>query len=160
MIPALAFVPEDDVEDSFEQLREHLPDNAAPILDYFEGYIGRPRPNDQGRANPLFPLEMWNVHDRTVEGRPRTNNHVEGWHRRFQANIGASHPNFWHFLDVMKREESLTRVEIAQMDAGVQPPAPRRVYRDVQQRILTIVQDYHNRDRMAYLRGIAHNFEF
>ena len=25
---------------------------------------------------------------------PRTNNAVEGWHRRFQASVGAYHPNF------------------------------------------------------------------
>jgi hypothetical protein len=53
MIPAIAFVPEEDVVATFEMLRDNLPDNAGVILDYFEGYIGRPRPNDAGRGNPF-----------------------------------------------------------------------------------------------------------
>ena len=160
MIPAIAFVPVDDVVDAFEILRGYLPDQAAPILDYFEAYIGRPRPDGDGRGNPLFPIAMWNVHVRTLEDRPRTNNNLEGWHRRFQADIGGQHPNLWRFLDVLKREEAVTSVQIAQMVAGEQASAQRRVYRNVRQRILTIVQDYANRDRIAFLRGIAYNFEF
>ena len=143
--------------DTFEILRGYLPDQAAPILDYFEAYIGRPRPDGDGRGNPLFPIAMWNVHVRTLEDRPRTNNNLEGWHRRFQAYIGGQHPNLWRFLDVLKREEAVTSVQIAQMVAGEQAPAQRRVYRNVRQRILTIVQDYANRDRIVFLRGIAYN---
>ena len=103
---------------------------------------------------------MWNMRDRTLQNLPRTNNNVEGWHRRLQVDVGAHHPNFWHFLDIIKREESLTHVEITQDQAGVNPPPQRAVYRDVQQSIRNIVQDYHNRDRIAFLRGIAHNFNF
>jgi hypothetical protein len=125
MIPAIAFVPVDDVIDTFQILCQHLPDQAAPILNYFEGYIGRPRANGDGRGNPLFPIDMWNVHTRTVEDRPRTNNNLEGWHRRFQSDIGGYHPNFWRFLDVLKREEAVTSVQMAQMMAGEPAPAQR-----------------------------------
>ena len=52
---------------------------------------------------------------------PRTNNAVEGWHRRFQANVGAYHPNFWKFIDILKREQSLNHVNISQARAGHQP---------------------------------------
>ena len=37
---------------------------------------------------------------------PRTNNAVKGWHRSFQANVGAYHPNFWKFIDILKREQN------------------------------------------------------
>ena len=160
MIPALAFVPTADVIASFELLDDELSDEAQPILQYFEGtYIGRRR-LDGTRRNPMFDLAMWNVHERTRNEQPRTNNNLEGWHRRFQADVGGHHANFWRFLDVLKREESLTRVQMVQAEAGDNGPVQRRVYRDVQQRIKNIVQDYENRNTIGYLRAIAHNFQF
>ena len=96
------------------------------------------------------------THDQTI-GDLRTNNAVEGWHRRFQANVGAYHPNFWKFIDILKQEQSLNHVNISQARAGHQPEPQRRRYQDSNRRIKNIVQDYHNRDRLQYLRGLAHN---
>ena len=43
MIPALASVPEDAVEEAFESLADNISADAQPILDYFEDtFIGRP----------------------------------------------------------------------------------------------------------------------
>ena len=119
-------------------------------------YIGRLRPGGHRRA-PLFDLALWNMYDQTIGDLPRTNNAVEGWHRRFQANVGAYHPNFWKFIDILKREQSLNHVNISQARAGHQPEPQRRRYQDSNLRIKNIVQDYHNRDRLHYLRGLAHN---
>ena len=69
---------------------------------------------------PLFDLALWNMYDQTIGDLLRTNNAVEGWHRRFQANIGAYHPNFWKFIDILKREQSLNHVNISQARAGHQ----------------------------------------
>ena len=77
--------------------------------------------------------------------------------RRFQANLGAYHPNFWKFIDILKREQSLNHVNISQARAGHQPEPQRRRYQDGNRQIKNIVQDYHNRDRLQYLRGLAHN---
>ena len=46
------------------------------------------------------------MYDQTIGDLPRTNNAVEGWHRRLQANVGAYHPNFWKFIDILKSEQS------------------------------------------------------
>ena len=64
---------------------------------------------------------------------PRTNNAVEGWHRRFQANVGAYHPNFWKFIDILKREQSLNHINISQARAGHQPEPQHRRYQARQQ---------------------------
>ena len=106
---------------------------------------------------PLFDLALWNMYDQTIGDLLRTNNAVEGWHRRFQANVGAYHPNFWKFIDILKREQSLNHVNISQARAGHQPEPQRRRYEDSNRRIKNIVQDYHNIDRLQYLRGLAHN---
>ena len=97
------------------------------------------------------------MYNQTLDDLPRTNNAVEGWHRSFEANVGATHPNFWKFMDILKREQNLTQVNTAQARAGHQPDPQRQRYLDSNQRIKNIIQDYHNRDIMQYLRGLAHN---
>ena len=98
------------------------------------------------------------MYEQTFQGLPRTNNAVKGWHRSFQASVGGCHPNFWKFIDILKREQNLAQVHIAQARAGHQPEPQRRRYQDSNQRILNIVQDFNNRDITDdYLRGIAFN---
>ena len=92
-------------------------------------YIGRLRPGGHRRA-PLFDLALWNMYDQMIGDLPRTNNAVEGWHRRFQANVGAYHPNFWKFIDILKREQSLNHVNISQARAGHQPEPHHSRYQD------------------------------
>ena len=103
---------------------------AGNVVDYFEDtYIGRLRPVGHRRA-PLFDLALWNMYDQTIGDLLRTNNAIEGWHRRFQANVGAYHPNFWKLIDILKREQSLNHVNISQARAGHQPEPQRRRYQD------------------------------
>jgi hypothetical protein len=164
MICALAFLPPDVVVEGFESLcdllREAYDDQIDDLLEYFEDtYIGRYRRNAPRRP-AMFPIELWNMFHRTHDELPRTNNSIEGWHRGFQAQVSSCHPVFWKFLQILQNEESLKRVEIIQNLAGYHPEPQRRRYRDCNARILTIVDDYANRDRMNYLRSIAHNIDF
>jgi len=164
MIAALAFIPPDEVVNAFDRLceviRNTYQNDADRVLDYFEDtYIGRFRRNAP-RAIPLFSIQKWNMFHRTHEEMPRTNNHIEGWHRRFQTLCSSSHPTLWKFLELLKREQSINRIEILQAQGGHPPPAQRRRYVDCNQRILAIVDDYANRDHMQYLRSIAHNLGF
>ena len=108
MIPSLAFVDPGNAEEALDLLSDQLPDELQPIMDYFECiYFGRR--TRHGRRSPSFPLAFWSMWDRMQDRLPRTNNSVEGWHCRFQANIGASHPNIWSFLSVLKKEEAVTK---------------------------------------------------
>jgi len=164
MIPALAFVPSDEVIGTFErlcdQIRNNYADAADGLIDYFEDtYIGRFRRNAP-RAQPMFSVFMWNMFNRTHQEIPRTNNHIEGWHRGFQGICMAYHPRFWKFLDCLKKEQSINRVNIIQAVAGHPPPPQKRRYTNCNGRILVIVDDFPNRDNIFYIRSIAHNLGF
>ena len=37
-------------------------------------------------------MNVWNMHARTQDELPRTNNHIEGWNRRFSGNCDCLHP--------------------------------------------------------------------
>ena len=164
MISALAFLPPNDVQNSFDQLaaliRNQYGNGADGVLDYFEdNYVGRFRVNAP-RGIPTFPIDFWNMFHRTDDELPRTNNAVEGWHRGFQAHVSACHPVFWKFLEVLQKEETVVRVGILQNESSHQPPPQRRRYVDCNQRILRIVDDFPNRQRIDYLRSIAHNLAY
>ena len=158
MLPALAFVAEDAVVEAFEELADTLPGEADDVVHYFEDtYIGRPR-NRRPRLAPKFALSLWNMHTRTQDELPRTNNSVEGWHCRFQSSINCKNPNFWKFLEVLKGEQALQQVHVVQMLAGHPAEPPRKKYADNNQRIRQLVQNRDpGRSTINYLRGIAFN---
>ena len=98
MLCAVAFVPPDNVIAGFEELsdliRNTYQGEMDDLLDYFqENCIGQYRRNTERRRS-LFALNLWNMFHRTFDDFPRTNNHVEGWHRRFQAQVSSCHPVF------------------------------------------------------------------
>jgi hypothetical protein len=159
---ALAFIPPDDVIAAFEELvdSEFFQQNAQDLqelMNYFEDtWIGRPARRG-GRSNPLFAIEIWNVHNSALQDLPKTNNSVEGWHRAFSQLLGASHPTIWRFIDSLKKEQSMNELKLEQFLSGQHPPRARKIYREVARRIKTIVEDYGNRTTLDFLRGIGHN---
>ena len=164
MISALAFLPPNDVQNSFDHLaaliRNQYGNGADGVLDYFEdNYVGRFRVNAP-RGIPTFPIDFWNMFRRTDDELPRKNNAVEGWHRGFQAHVSACHPVFWKFPEVLQKEETVVRAGILQNEGGHEPPPQRRRYVDCNQGILRIVDDFPNRQRIDYLRSIAHNLAY
>ncbi len=91
----MAFLPLENVVDAFELLSD---DEAIPaeFISYVEGtyiLIQRGRDERRRRVEPLFPTEMWNVRERTLNDQPRTNNAVEGFHRALRVSITSMHPN-------------------------------------------------------------------
>ena len=157
MICALAFVPLQDVVIAFDTLCIHCGANGNEqvILQYFlRNYIGNLRAGV--RMAPSFPQDLWNVHDRVMNGLPRTTNAVEGWHHSFKRSVGQCHATIWKFVDCLKREHASMHLKIAQDIAGVvQPPQSRR-YRDLNARILTVTRDYANRNTVDFLRAISY----
>ena len=160
MIMALAFIPLPDLDtafdDLFNEIRNNFNNDMDDVLNYFEDtYMGRPRRNGR-RDPPMFAHEMWTMYSRTRNHLPRTNNNVEGWHRGLQFHINACHPNIWKFLNVIKREESLTKVKVNQCLGGIPVPENKR-YADCNTRIVNIVQNYPGMQSLEYLRRIAYN---
>ena len=164
MLAVLAFVPPNDVIDSFDTLADYSRNGYGQdlndMLDYFEdNHIYRFR-NNAPRRRPTFNTQTWNMFHRTDNDLPRTNNAVEGWHRGFQSHVTTCHPSFWKFTDIMKQEEGLVRAGVLRNQGGHSPPPQRRGYANNHARILRIVDDYATRGRINYLRSIAHNTDF
>ena len=155
-LTALAFVPPHLVVESFE-MHIHLNNRIDVLIDYFEDiYIRRFRHNAL-RAQTRFGIEVWNMFHMTNEEIPRMNNSVEGWHRSFSCNTTFNHPTIWKFLDALKREDAITLTNVAQ-NIGGHPPLPaRKHYVDHNARLVRLVNNFPNIERIQYLCSIAHN---
>ncbi|RNA41846.1 cysteine ase [Brachionus plicatilis] len=53
--------------------------------------------------NGQFEINLWN---QFYNNGPRTNNHVEGFHRKIDCDLITSHPNLYFFIDYVKKLES------------------------------------------------------
>lgn len=111
-----ATVPAGNAIETFELLCENdtFPPKVQEVSDYFEDtWIGRPSRGNM-RQPPLFPLELWNLYGVGLHDFPGTNKAVEGWHRAFQNQVTAYHPNFWKFNECMKKEQNFSEAQIEQ----------------------------------------------
>ena len=69
-----------------DSIRNTYNGDVDDLLDYIEdNYIGRF--SNAPRLPPLFPINLWNMFNRTDE-LPRTNNSVDGWHRSYNHGNG------------------------------------------------------------------------
>lgn len=159
-LPALAFVPLEEVVDAFDELQGLMPLDPGldELVTYFEHtYIrGRRLPGrGENYRPPLFPPVLWNKRDHALEGIARTTNIVEGWHNSLQSIFLCNHPTMWLFLDGLKKECSLQTAAYLQGIAGSQRP-PKHGYAQLSLRIQRAIDNYGRADRITFLRAMAH----
>jgi hypothetical protein len=164
-LPALAFLPVEEVMRGFEIVEEEVDEmddrlraRLRALMDYFEdNYIGR-RDRRGRRRPPPFPIETWNVHTAVLEKRARTQNRVEGWHRAIQGHFDGSHPSMWRFLLGIQKEEGLQFSEVVRMRAGVEGPRQKKQYAEISARLERLVTSFAGgADIKAFLRGVSYN---
>ena len=98
------------------------------------------------RRPPRFALLPWNRYDGVLDGLPETNNSVVGWHKEFSSLIAVTHPTIWKFIDELKKQQSINDIKIIQYLAGQNPELGRRRYKNLDERILNVVREYHQLD--------------
>jgi hypothetical protein len=160
-LPALAFVPVEDVIEAFEVLADTMPeavDDVAEVTSFFEHTYVRGR-RQRGRAATYgaatFPPEMWNQHAAGTDGVSRTTNAVEGWHHGLQSLFLCHHPTCWTFLAGLKKDMQKQKTVFLQGVAGVVRPTTKK-YRQLNDRVTRAVAGYGRAEILVYLRAIAH----
>lgn len=160
---ALAFVPEIDVISAFQQLIRSPYYKAnrtklSNLIEYFKKtWIGIVKRGKKGRAAARFNIEMWNHYGSVLDGASRTNNHVEGWHKRLTSRAQMMHSTLWKFIDLIISEQSKTEFDYEQCVAGYEIAYKLKKYKDIDTRIKNVVEKYKKRKICEYLSGIAHN---
>ncbi|XP_071099183.1 uncharacterized protein [Haliotis cracherodii] len=82
-----------------------------------------------------FPLPLWNHHE--TEG-PRIKNSLEGFHCRLNQSLPRRHPNIFRFIEVTRRIEHAERSRLVQVNFEAAPPSRKRVYREIDNRIIRL----------------------
>ena len=109
----------------------------------------------------MFTINVWNIHVRAADGMFRTNNSVEGWHRSFNRLVSVSHPMPCLLISTFLKEAQQTNVVMNQIEAGRQVARrPNSVYERVNSNLKCLIENYDEDNKLAFLRGVAHNIDF
>ena len=135
---SLAFVPPNHVLTAFRKLKANVSQDMNPLLDY----IGKTYVRNTGRRRPRYPIDTWNVYQRTLDQLDRTNNVVEAWHRRLNLLVGKAHPTLYTFLTELQKEEKYVETKREDLEQGNPPPPKHAKYRRNDERILDVVQRF------------------
>ncbi len=84
-------------------------DACLKFTTYFQKtYIGELDPIGR-QKKPLYPIDEWNVYQRTKDNMPRTNNAVEGWHSGLTKLVAQYKPSLIKFYNKLQEEDMRIR---------------------------------------------------
>lgn len=154
-ILALAFIPPNDVIEVFEILTADPAYRVIEVIcDYMEdNFIGRQRRGRRDR--PRFAIILWNQYSRVIDNLPRSNNALEGWHNAFNNVVGCAHPSVPKLARKLQQEQHSTQLHRRQLELGTTSGKKKKIYVRINEALRSMVLDYHNRDRIQYLKDIA-----
>ena len=157
---SLPLVPLDYVQDAFDIISAEAPDSMIPLVDYFDGYW-----------ITKVKWSLWNVSDVSL----RTNNMVEGcfliissqysfssffcsigWSHRFNRLVAKFHPNIWHFIDCLKKEEVCVRQQMLKTTMGEKKQTNKKAAA-VQEQIHSLQSQFEKNEINVYglLQGLS-----
>ncbi|XP_077297552.1 aminopeptidase N-like [Arctopsyche grandis] len=156
MVLALAFVPPENVVESWEELLQilnpwlleqerEIQQKVDDFLIYFEvNYIGKIIANVR-REPRVASIDIWNVRDRIIHNYGKTDNEVEGFHMKVGYTIGAQFPNLWKFLKALQGLQAETEKLVEELNSGVMGRQQRPKYVQLAERIKNVTANWANR---------------
>ncbi|CAF1042243.1 unnamed protein product, partial [Brachionus calyciflorus] len=142
MLACLAFVPVEDTVAYFE--------------DFYIGPMSRGR--NHKRKSPLFDIDMWSCHKRTVLGLPRTKNNLEGWHYALQSSI-KTHSHLLSFINSIKLEQSNSENFYAHLCSGLANKR-KECYVALEDKINQSITNYNKENVSNFLKYLSFLIEF
>ncbi|RGB34323.1 hypothetical protein C1646_787076 [Rhizophagus diaphanus] len=170
-IPALAFLPCNNIPAAFNELRSNMlpdmPPEVNELLDWFEIYyvhgkvvIRRLRNGNVVHSEPLFPPSLWSVTENIEYAFPRTQNSVEVWHKRWEMLVGCAHVGLFKIIKELQNEQHQIEIKIESILQGNPQPKQKKHDREHENRIQVVYNDWKNRPLLDFLQGIAHIISF
>ncbi len=157
-IAALAFLPFNEIPDAFRNIIIPLIPNAfRELLKWFA--INYVTGDGRIRSPPRFAPMIWSVYENNEFGFPRTSNHCEAWHNRWDTLLNGAHVGIYTIIENIREEEHRVSGKIQIINSGEQRPPLPPLVRAKQRRMNTVLQ---NRrigalSTAEFLSGITHN---
>jgi hypothetical protein len=79
-----------------------------------------------------------------------------GWHNRFNTRVNKSHPNVWHFIGTLKKEEVIFRQQLLHAKSGSARKKKEKVY-FLQEKLNTLANRFEESEMnvQEYLQGLS-----
>ena len=105
---AMPYVPEEDIELAWKELKLTLPPEMTSFARYYKTtWIGT-------ASSPLlFDHASWNHHDSSLMLLPCSSNITEGWNNGFASLFSCRNSTIWSFLECARKEQAITDMKIA-----------------------------------------------
>ena len=126
---ALPFLPEEHIEQTFRHLESRAP--AGPVKDLVR-YI------EETWIDGLWSPSEWSVFGESI----RTNNDVEGYHRKLNGSAGNAHIPLYVLIPLLYKEANNVHIQVRLVKDGKLSRYQRRKYRSMQGRIFNLWKKY------------------
>ncbi|XP_064482479.1 uncharacterized protein LOC135395168 [Ornithodoros turicata] len=147
---SLAFLPPPMVPRAWAVLRQDGQEAGEPnvdrLIDYFESTW----------MEGNFEVHQWNHNGNRG---PRTNNHLEAWHRKINARVNKAHPNIYSFVDLIKKDEALNSIHLLQLSHGGSLRARDRKWVHKDRKLEQLESDLNN-ERLTMLQFLNEAKQF
>ena len=127
---ALAFVPISTIDHLWYTIMDTF-DHIQGVHAFFDYVTDTWVDHDS-----LFPRKQWN--DYCFPGL-RTNNGLEGWHHRLNANVGTTSPNLYLVLEELKKDYTFNMATLKQVQHQENKRPRRKQYLIRNRRILNLM---------------------
>ncbi|CAG8505260.1 16843_t:CDS:2 [Dentiscutata heterogama] len=100
-IPALAFLPYNEIPGVFNKLNSFIPSEAHEVVN-----------SNVIRSEPLFPSKFWSVANNVKFVYPRTQNSGETWHRQWETLVSSAHVDVFRIIKKLQKEQNQIELNI------------------------------------------------
>ncbi|VDI72607.1 Hypothetical predicted protein [Mytilus galloprovincialis] len=145
---ALPYLPSDHIRPAFTEMLQTTA-TASPQIKQLMTYLQRTWFN-----NTVWTVQQWSVHRLSV----RTNNDVEGWHRRFNGKAAHNHLHFYKIVPAFQQEAKTVSITQQLVSEQQLSRYQRDTYKQLQGR-LTSLWDQYEEDSIRtsdFLRSVGH----
>jgi hypothetical protein len=147
-LACFSFLPPGDVEERWDEwvtsLGEVGDGPLQPLFDYFQkNYVLGAMSGLRRRRPPLFPPPSWNHYLTACNGGFKTNNAAEAWNKAFTGML-SKHKSTWELLDCLQKEAGLSRLDLAAVMGGRDPPKRSKKYVEVGKRLQNLCLHYND----------------
>ena len=148
---ALPFLPEREIQPMFETLHNEVSGTLLEFADYV---------SSTWISGSTWKPTDWTCYKQSI----RTNNDIEGWHHGLNRRAsGRTQLPLYLLIELLHREARLTAIQIRLVSEKKLRRIQRRKYRELQQRIFELWDQYEAGERSArrllkacsYLNGPA-----
>ena len=129
-ILSLPFLPAEHIEPSFKALREKATDTTLQSL---MNYVG-----DTWLNSSVWDLNSISCFMRSV----RTNNDVQGWHRRLNTRAGRASLHFYSLLWMLHQEAELVSLQVRLVSEGKLRRHQKKKTRQLEGKLFSLWEGY------------------